>query len=182
MKKKIWILLISFNLLACGEADKVREPQNLIPENKMVEVLTDLSLLNSAKNYNRRQLESTGLRPIEYLYDRHGIDSVSLAQSTRYYANYPADLERIYSRVKNNLESLKKELEIIRDEERRVKDSLRQEKDSLRQKKDSIIQNDSILQIQKNGDSVYVNPGIFKGKRTDTLRPGIELEFEERSQ
>jgi hypothetical protein len=160
--KKLWILLLLFVAIACRDADNVREPENLIPENKMVEVLTDLSLLNSAKNYNRRQLESTGLRPIEYLYDRHGIDSVRLAQSTRYYANYPADLERIYNRVKNNLEILKKDLESIREEERKVKDT--------------------VLRLQRDGDSTYVNPEIFKRERKDTLPPGIEVENEERSQ
>lgn len=160
--KKLWILLLLFVAIACRDADNVREPENLIPENKMVEVLTDLSLLNSAKNYNRRQLENTGLRPIEYLYDRHGIDSVRLAQSTRYYANYPADLERIYSRVKNNLESLKKDLEAIREEERKA--------------------NDTVLKLQRDGDSMYVNPEIFKRERMDTLPPGIEVDNEERSQ
>lgn len=167
--KKFWILLILFIAFACRDADKVREPDNLIPENKMVEVLTDLSLLNSAKNYNRRQLESTGLRPIEYLYDRHGIDSVRLAQSTRYYANYPADLERIYTRVKDNLESLKTDLELIRDQEKKEKDSLQRE-------------NDTVLQIQQNGDSVYVNPEIFRRDRKDTLPQGMEVDFEEQSQ
>lgn len=167
--KKYWIILLLFTVFACRDANEVRQPENLIPENKMVEVLTDLSLLNSAKNYNRRQLESTGLRPIEYLYNRHGIDSVSLAQSTRYYANFPADLERIYTRVKTNLESLKQELEIIREEEEKEKDSVLQEQDSL-------------LQIQPNGDSVYVNPEIYRRDRTDTLPGGLEVNIEEQVQ
>lgn len=174
--RKLWIIFLVFAVFACRDADRVKEPENLIPENKMVEVLTDLSLLNSAKNYNRRQLENTGLRPIEYLYDRHGIDSVSLAQSTRYYANYPSNLERIYSRVKNNLDSLKTTLELEREAEKKEQDSLLQaENDTLPEKAQ-----DSILQINRNGDSVYVNPQIFRSRSVDSLPP--DEEFEEQSQ
>ena len=120
---------------------------------------------------------------MEYLYDRHEIDSVRLAQSTRYYANYPSRLERIYSRVKNNLESLKKELEVIKEEEKKEMDSLRLEKDSLRQEKDSLRQEkDSVLQIQQDGDSIYVNPSIFRKDRKDTLPRGTEIDFDEQLQ
>ncbi|MCM4159429.1 DUF4296 domain-containing protein [Antarcticibacterium flavum] len=176
--RRLWIIFLVFAIFSCRDSDRVKEPENLIPENKMVEVLTDLSLLNSAKNYNRRQLENTGLRPIEYLYDRHGIDSVSLAQSTRYYANFPSDLERIYSRVKSNLEKLKSTLEHQREEERRVQDSIREaESDSLREQPQ-----DSILQINRFGDSIYVNPEIFRRNPQDSLPPAMEVEFEESDQ
>lgn len=175
--RKLGIIFLLFAVFACRDVDKIREPENLIPQNKMVEVLTDLSLLNSAKNYNRRQLENTGLRPMEYLYDRHGIDSVSLAQSTRYYANFPSELERIYARVKNNLENLKSTLELRREAEKKVQDSLLQaQKDSLGERPQ-----DSILQINRFGDSIYVNPKIFRRNREDSLPSGMEVDFEEQS-
>ncbi len=176
--RRLWIVFLVFTLFGCRQTDKVKEPENLISENKMVEVLTDLALVNSAKNYNRRQLENTGLRPVEYLYDRHDIDSVSLAQSTRYYANFPSDLERIYSRVKNNLENLKSTLELEREAEKQIRDSIRlAESDSLREKP-----NDSILQINRFGDSIYVNPEIFKRNPEDSLPPPMEVDYEELSQ
>lgn len=122
---KYFLLLMAVVLLfSCQDINKVERPNDLIPEQKMVEVLTDLSLINSAKNYNRRMLEATGLRPNEYLYQKYNIDSLQLVRSTEYYADNPAQLERIYKELQENLNGMRDKLEIIRDEEERVKDSL----------------------------------------------------------
>lgn len=119
------MILMVFLIFSCQEVEKMKKPDDLIPEQKMVEVLTDLSLINSAKNYNKRFLEEKGVKPEEYVYERHNIDSTRLAESTRYYAQNYDDFERIYTRVKVNLEEMKAELDIRMEEENRVKDSIR---------------------------------------------------------
>lgn len=123
--KPFWIFIFALLFVSCQNVEKVKEPENLIPEGKMAEVLTDLSILNSARNYNKRILEETGLKPDEYLYEKHGIDSLQLAQSNEYYAKNYDRLESIYKRVKMNLEKMQVDLEKLQEEETRIKDSIK---------------------------------------------------------
>lgn len=128
-------------LLSCQDVETIERPNNLIPEQKMAEVLTELALLNSAKNYNKRFLEQTGLRPNDYLYQKFDIDSLQLAESTRYYANNYTQFERIYRRVQQNLEKMKTENEIIAAQLQKEKDSI----SNLGLDPDSIMKRDSLL-------------------------------------
>lgn len=154
MKPYLGIFWLLF-LFSCQDIKEVERPANLIPEDKMVEVLTDLSVINSAKNFNRRFLEETGIRPNTYLYEKHEIDSLQLAKSTEYYAKKYDMLERIYSRVKVNLEKMKGDLEIIRAEEERIEDSIRMA-DTLRKPSDTIRE----IRLIKSGviDSLKRSP------------------------
>ncbi|WP_245545630.1 DUF4296 domain-containing protein [Gillisia limnaea] len=132
------IFIFALFLVSCQNVEKVKEPENLISEAKMTEVLTDLSLLNSAKNFNKRILEETGLKPDEYLYEKHGIDSLQLAQSNEYYAKNYDKLESIYQRVKVKLEKMQVDLEKIQKEETRIKDSIKLADSISRNKYDSL--------------------------------------------
>ncbi len=118
------ILISIFLLSSCQDVERSEKPKNLIPEDKMVEVLTDLSILYSARNFNKRFLESAGFRPSTYLFEKYGIDSLQFERSNNYYSENYTVYERIYSRVKDSLEKLKTEYEIISEEEMRVKDSI----------------------------------------------------------
>ena len=119
------IFIFALLFVSCQNVEKVKKPENLISEAKMAEVLTDLSILNSARNYNKRILEETGLKPDEYLYEKHGIDSLQLALSNEYYAKNYDRLESIYDRVKTNLEKMQIDLEKMQEEETRIKDSIK---------------------------------------------------------
>lgn len=123
--KFIKVFLIVCVFCSCQNIEEVKKPDNLIPEDKMVEVLTELNLLNSAKNYNKRILEETGIQPDKYLYTKYDIDSLQLAESTTYYAKKYDEFDGIYQKVKQNLEAMKTKLEVIREEEQRIEDSIR---------------------------------------------------------
>ena len=115
----------------------------------MVEVLTELSLLNSAKNYNKRFLEETGFKPDEFLLQKYDIDSLQLAQSTQFYARNYTRFESMYERVQRNLETLKREIEI-------------------KQKKEEQIR-DSIVQLQRENDSIKIDTTILRSTTRDSL-------------
>lgn len=124
-------------LVSCQKVEEIKKPESLIPEQKMVEVLTDLSILYSAKNYNKKILEETGLPLKTYLYEKHQIDSLQLAQSTGYYAKNYTQFKKIYNQVKLNLDKMKVDLEAVQAEEKCVEDSIRDSKaitDSLRER------------------------------------------------
>lgn len=141
-----WTLLPVFLILfaSCQKVKDTEKPENLIPEDKMVDVLTDLTILNSAKNYNRRILEATGMKPDVYLYKKHQIDSLQLAKSTEYYAQKFDVYENINNRVRRNLNKIKTELE----EQRRIEDSIQREKikkDTLPRDKELKAYPDSLI-------------------------------------
>lgn len=146
--KLLWLLVLMVSFISCQDIEEVREPDNLIPEQKMVEVLTDLSILNAAKNYNKRLLEAKGLHPDQYLYEKHNIDSLQLAESTHYYAKNFNRLENIYERVKQNLESVKQDYE---------------------EREENIEQKDSIEQFETEQlfDSLIIDPN--RRRRVDSL-------------
>ena len=119
-----WILIWTIFLFSCQNVEEIKKPDNLIPEQKMVEVLTELSIVYSAKNYNKKILEETGLPLNTYLYEKYKIDSLQFAQSTEFYAKNYNRFEIIYKQVKINLEKMKTGLEVIREEEVRIEDSI----------------------------------------------------------
>ena len=102
MKKLILIFLI-FN--SCGFMDEENIiPENLISEEKMVDILYDMSLISVSKGINKKILENNGMKPKKYILRKYNIDSLQFVVSNEYYSR---DLERylkIYDEVLNKLE------------------------------------------------------------------------------
>jgi len=161
-----WILIFAVLLVSCQNVEEIKKPDSLIPEQKMVEVLTDLSILYSAKNYNKKRLEETGLPLKTYLYEKNQIDSLQLAQSTEYYAKNYTQFKEIYNQVKSNLDKMKTDLEVVQAEEKFVEDSIRDAKaitDSLRESPQinrKLLDSLKLIPAQsefKNEDEYYFN-------------------------
>lgn len=128
----IILLLVFFG--SCQDVERTKKPGNLIPEDKMVDVLTEISLVHGARSYNKQMLEQTGLKPEEYIWRKFNIDSAQFAQSNDYYTRNYQQYQRIYERVKVRLENLKMTYDSLREEEERRRDSLLETRsdDSLR--------------------------------------------------
>ncbi|WP_051286241.1 DUF4296 domain-containing protein [Salinimicrobium terrae] len=142
--KKLWgVLAALIVLVSCQDINRTPKPDNLIPEEKMVEVLTELSLLHGARSYNMRLREEKGINAYSYLTEKFKIDSIQIVRSNEYYAQNYKQYKRIYEKVKERLELLMAEFDSIREIEEKKRDSLRNIK------KDSIIprdfKNDSLL-------------------------------------
>ncbi len=121
LKMKKYVLPVLFlSLTACNDA-LLEKPDNLIPEDKMVEVLKDLAIVNAAKSTNISVLRDHDIQPMTYIYQRHDIDSVQFVESDRYYASLPVTYERIYKKVESKLEKEEQAIE----EAKKVNDSLR---------------------------------------------------------
>lgn len=121
MLKKYSIILFLI-LISCGEK-VIEEPENLIPKEKMVDMLYDLSLINAAKGTNPRILEENKVEPTEFLFDKHGVDSLQFVKSDMYYASIPVEYQYIYESVAARLEKDKKDME---EERKRKNDSTSQ--------------------------------------------------------
>lgn len=118
--KKLCSFVLIISLLGCNE-NLIDKPENLIPEDKMVEVLKDLAIVNAAKSTNIAVLQDNGIEPMDYIYKKYDIDSLQFVESDLYYASLPrGEYERIYKKVESKLEQEAKVIE----EAKTVKDSL----------------------------------------------------------
>ena len=79
MKKILFILII---FCSCGFVnDENLVPDNLIAEEKMVDILYDMSLISVSKGINKRILENNGMKPKKYILKKHNIDSLQFVLS-----------------------------------------------------------------------------------------------------
>lgn len=132
MNKQIIFLWVSFAFLGCQNIDYPEKPKDLIPEDKMVEIMTDIQLFHTAKSYNRMPLQRSGLSPYTYIYEKHNVDSLQFVTSNTYYGSNLQTYGTLYSRVKANLEIKKAKIDTILAIEKRTKDSIKIITDSLR--------------------------------------------------
>lgn len=138
MKKLLYILICFF--FSCNSAiEKPQKPENLIPENKMVDIMYDVFLLNSAKGVNKIILEVNGVMPEKYIFEKYSIDSTQFAESNNYYVYNTKTYESILNKIKEKIDLKKKEYEALdkieEAEKMKKADSIRKirvkEKDSL---------------------------------------------------
>lgn len=130
--------------------EKPKKPDNLIPEDKMVEIMYDVFLLNSAKGVNKIKLEENGVLPENYIFEKYQIDSLQFANSNNYYAYETKTYESILNRIKDKIEIYRKEYEALTLVEEAAKEK---KEDSLRairvKEKDSLIKLGKMKPIPK---------------------------------
>lgn len=144
---------------ACYKYDKPKKPKNLIPKDKMVNIIIDVRLLASANGKNKTTLEENNLQSEAYIYKKYNIDSLQFALSNNYYSYYVDDYMDIYDKVKDSLGSLNDKFSDLAEKEEQEK----KYKDSI----NSIIKKDSI-RILKLKD--YISALVKK----DSLKPLIK--------
>lgn len=107
-------------------------PVDLIPEDQMVEILSDLMILNSAQGANKKILEDRLKNPLGYVFKKYNIDSTQFENSNAYYARNIDQYSLIYQRVKEKLDAKKQRIQKRIEIQNKVADSLRKLKsDSL---------------------------------------------------
>ena len=100
MKKCILIGL--FMIVGCTSS--VEKPKNLIGKDQMINVLYDLSLLQAVRMQNiSGGIKQKGMN--EYIFKKYKIDSIQLAQSSKYYASDLEEYKKIMAAVKLKLEA-----------------------------------------------------------------------------
>lgn len=173
-----FLIFICFSVISCQEIDKADKPDNLIPEDKMIDILTELSIVNAARNFNKQKLEDLGINPDEYIYNKYKIDSLQFERSSDYYADNYLEYDRMYDSVKVRVERLKTKLDSLRDIEIAIRDSIAAVKkdstkvaDSLRDivKMDSLDIEKFMKERFKAKDSMFKKKDSLKLKKNDSL-------------
>ena len=80
-------------------------PVNLISEDKMIEILYDMSLISVSKGINKRIIENNGMKPKKYILKKHNIDSIQFVASNEYYSKDLETYLSIYEEVLKKLQS-----------------------------------------------------------------------------
>jgi|SRR5690606_20904362 len=120
MKNRLYLLIVTFAVVSCAEK-VVKEPENLIPIDKMEQILYDIAIINAAKNIDVQVLRKNSIEAMEYIYAKYGVDSIQFVESDIYYASIPSDYEAMYSRI---LDSVKIRKEIADELQKKYNDSI----------------------------------------------------------
>ncbi len=135
MRLKLFLLI--FLLTACSSDDK---PENLIPEDKMAKVLTEIHILEAQINNLHFQHEDSSVFVYQKkrfeLMKSFALDTATFRLSLKYYLLNPEKMKGIYTDVKKNLEAKKKVIEA---------------KQKLEDKKKKLIEDKKILKDNKKG-------------------------------
>lgn len=115
---RIILLSIIGVFLSCQDIEETPKPENLIPEDKMVEILVDLAKVDAAFSISTEEYKKRGVVGRELILEKHDIDSVQLVKSNAYYAEDFKANQRIYEAVQTRLQ--------------RENDSLRELNDKLK--------------------------------------------------
>lgn len=140
MIQRISLLLFVLGIcLACNKIEKPEKPDNLIDKNKMVDILFDVFVYNSAKGMDKRVLENNNVTPDVFIFKKYNIDSLQFVKSNEYYAYDLKVYEELINKVEAKINAQKElyQKEIDDEEERRLKrlDSIKNLGDSIKPKK-----------------------------------------------
>lgn len=112
MKKGLYILILFF-IVSCTSNTIYKKPEDLIPEDQMVDILVDLQLALGAKSI--KNIEGNKNADYFYLvYDKYKIDSTRFANSNFYYMSDIDKFNKILKKTKDKLYELKKEYQTIK--------------------------------------------------------------------
>ncbi|MFC4723166.1 DUF4296 domain-containing protein [Geojedonia litorea] len=142
MKYVICFLVCLF--LACKGVERPKKPDNLIAKEKMADILFDVFILNSAKGINKRVLETNGIMPEKFIFEKYNIDSAQFANSNDFYAYDVKTYEAIINSVLERIEREKKIYEQLDKEEAKER---QRKADSIREARK---ENDSLFKIDKS--------------------------------
>lgn len=101
--KKLACILLSILLFSCGE-ETVKKPDNLLPEDKMVDMLYDISVLQAINSFTPQALDSNKVEAKHYIFTKYKTDSLTFAQSHEYYASDMEKYEGIQKKIVAKIE------------------------------------------------------------------------------
>jgi hypothetical protein len=101
--KKLACILLSVLLFSCVD-ETVEKPENLLPEDKMVDMLYDISMLQAINSFTPQTLDSNKVEAKHYIFTKYKTDSLTFAQSHEYYASDMDKYEGIQKKIAAKIE------------------------------------------------------------------------------
>lgn len=160
--KLIFTILVLITTLVSCTKDGIKKPDNLIEQNKMVDILYDISLLSAIKNQNSNPRDSLNINSNKYIFTKYKIDSLQFVNSNLYYAANYKTYKIMYDQIKARLDKNKSEVDHVIKAKVKKETSLLKAKEKLRLKKEK----DSIVKVKKQ-KQVKKADSIAKSKKKE---------------
>jgi hypothetical protein len=101
MKKYILLFtILILGVVSCKD-EIIPKPKNLIPKEKMEDIIYDLAILEAARTQNSSV--QNYIKPTEFIINKYKVDSLTFAKSTQYYASDIKEYKKMYDVVKYRL-------------------------------------------------------------------------------
>ncbi|GFD78528.1 DUF4296 domain-containing protein [Tenacibaculum mesophilum] len=138
--KSFFYICIGLFLVSCTSNTIYKKPDNLIPKDSMISLLTDMYIASSAKNQKNKFLK----REKNYMflvYEKYRIDSTRFDASNTYYTSMVDEYTEILNKVKKNIDSL----DVLYRKKQEVQDSIKGIKKEGKLKRDTILDKELLL-------------------------------------
>lgn len=102
MKRLFIIALVLLLFSACEDKSKNVKPSRLLTEKEMIDIMTDVQIIEADINYNKSNGVEVGDKPKVYyrqLFEHYGITDSIFNENMRYYTYEPETMERIMDSV-----------------------------------------------------------------------------------
>jgi len=120
MRNFFYIAALILLLTNCTSNTIISKPKNLIPKDKMVDVITDMLLASGGENIKNIHMQ----RKVDYfplVYEKYQIDSTQFKESNFYYVSRIDDFDEILEKVDKRLSKLRLENETAQN----IRDSIK---------------------------------------------------------
>lgn len=134
MKAKVLLLFFSLLLISCNTSG-VKKPSKLIEEEKMIDILYDMSILDALSSSNPVVLPDNNIEPRTYIYEKYGIDSLQFVENTAYYASNLKKYKKMYETIESRIEENKKVVDSLFKKEQEIEMKNPKKKDTTKIKK-----------------------------------------------
>lgn len=99
-------------LIGCKKVS-VEKPKNLIPEEKMVEIIYDMALFEAITVSQPASVQERKLEPDTFIFKKYQVDSLQFSASNKFYAADVNLYAKIFDKVSKKLESKLKETDSL---------------------------------------------------------------------
>ncbi|WP_439882395.1 DUF4296 domain-containing protein [Pontibacter sp. MBLB2868] len=103
--KRLFYILFCLSLFGCG-ADSSDRPKNLVPEDKMVQILADIHIAES-RIETKVVYPDTALMTYNYwqkeILQKHGVTEKQFRDTYRYYQNHLKEMDALYETIIDTL-------------------------------------------------------------------------------
>ena len=110
-------LIITYALVFTGcsseeDQNAPSKPEDLLEEDKMIQVMMDLQMAESYIRNNRHNIDSIQPKAFyNWVWEQHGTNKETVKRSIQYYVHYPEKMEEMYLEVINRLTQQQAKLE-----------------------------------------------------------------------
>jgi len=137
VRKLVFLLFLVLNISSCYTVndDEIVIPEKLLTKTEMIEIISDVQIIEAGFSLNKYRLIQKKLKPEIYnkTLEKHAVTLQEFKDNIDYYNNYPKIMEDIYEQVLENLSKVQNDIIIEKEiiEEQKIADSIAKTFDSI---------------------------------------------------